>query len=144
MGSPYQKPLLVMLGGVPFALLARLWWLSERYDDEFQRLLWATTLSWIPVLNLYVGIYDSILIVQSALITAWVVCRRSQTLTPLTNSGLAYVLLAIYVSPWFSQNLAKATGIPLYTLVLIGLGTLQLRYLYGFEMERQDYPPAAQ
>ena len=133
-GSRLQVPLLASIGIVPFLILGRFWWRSARFDIEFQRILWATTLTWIPVLNFYVGIYDSILVVQSVLITATAVCLREKHLTPLTRSGFAYLILLIYGAPWFSQNLAAMTGIPTYTVLLMVLGTIQFKQLY--EMAR--------
>ena len=124
-----RTPLLLLLLLLPFAVLATVWWKSSQQNDRFRQLLWAATLTWTPVLNLYFGIYDSILIVQSILITAAVVCLRSTNATPLTHSGLAYLFLAISIAPWFSQNLAAVTGVPIYTFLLVVLGIFQLRQL---------------
>jgi hypothetical protein len=124
--SPYQYILLGLTTVVPFVWLARLWWRYWQLGDEERELVWAATLAAVPVLNLYVGIYDSILVVQSALITAIVVVRNSQDERALTSSGLAYILLGIYLTPWFSQSLSAATGLSLYTSFLIGLGAYQL------------------
>jgi hypothetical protein len=84
-------------------------------------------LAWLPVLNLYVGFYDSIFVVQSVLIAADVLLRERRTEHPLTDSGLAYAALAIAGTAWFSKYLARASGLPLYTLTLIALGILELR-----------------
>jgi hypothetical protein len=130
-GSPLQRPLFAAIGFIPLMLLVRAWWISRRYDDDSMRMLWATTLSWTPILNLYVGIYDSILIVQSVLITSAVICRGSKTPTPLIGTGFAYLLLLIYIVPWFSQYLAASTGISIYPYLLMGLGTYQIGRLFG-------------
>lgn len=128
--SPLRLPLLAILSAGPFACLAWGWWLSPQRGETFNRLLWAATLMWIPLLNLYVGIYDSILIVQSICITAAVLKSQSPQGTPLTSSGFAYLLMLIYVAPWFSQNLAALTGIPVYSLLLVALGSFQLRDVF--------------
>lgn len=153
-GSRWQLPLFVLVSFVPCLLLARLWWQSGRFDEESQRLLWAATITWTPVLNLYFGIYDSILVIQSVLITAAVILRSTKDLTPLMDStvdeldhevvkqvprdygavapskrpvaAFRYIVVLIYVAPWFSQHLAAMSGIPVYTLLLMALGVYQL------------------
>ena len=138
-GSPFQLPLLAIVGVLPFVFLARFWWKWDRLDEDQRTTLWAATITWTPVLNLYFGIYDSILIVQSVLMTVASLCLRSKSETPLTNSGVAYLLLLIYLVPWFSQILARMTGVPLYTLLLMGLGSYQFgRLLVARQKMRQE------
>ncbi len=112
---------------VPFLLLARTWWRWESLKSNRRQWLWATTLAWLPILNLYVGIYDSILVVQSVLLATDVSLRERRSATPLTDSGLAYWALAVAASSWFSQPLARVSGVQVYTLALVGLGLLELR-----------------
>ncbi len=125
-GSSLQLPLLAASGLIAGLLLIREWWGGDRLDSDAGRMLWAATVTWTPVLNLYVGIYDSILIVQSILITATLLNVRAESSAALTRSGFAYLVSLIFVAPWFSQNLAARTGVPLYTLLLVSLGVYQL------------------
>lgn len=125
-GSPMSAVLLVALAAVPLGFLLRAWWRWADLDDPRRRLVWAATLTWTPVLNLYVGVYDSVIVVQSAVITAGILVRRAAGPAPLTSSGFAYLLLLVGVSAWFSQSLAKLTGVQVYTLALAGLGVYQL------------------
>ena len=129
--SEWHKPLLVMSGLLPFGFLSQSWWRWDRLDRDQQCMLWAATLTWTPLLNLYFGIYDSVLVVQSALITAAILIRKPVSKAPLTESGLAWLLALIYAAPWFSQSLARVTGIPVYSLLLMGLGTYQCGRLIG-------------
>jgi hypothetical protein len=125
--SSFQSAAFVVLSLVPFACLARSWWRWPSLDGTQRQWLWGTMLAWLPVLNLYVGFYDSIFVVQSVLIAADVLLRERRTEHPLTDSGLAYAALAIAGTAWFSKYLARASGLPLYTLTLIALGILELR-----------------
>ena len=61
------------------------------------------------------------------MLTADVLSRERGSESPLTSSGLAYWTLAIAGSAWFSQSLARVSGLQVYTLALIGLGTFLLR-----------------
>lgn len=112
---------------IPFGTLAKSWWRWPSLSADHRQWLWAATLAWLPILNLYVGIYDSIFVVQSMLLASDALLRERRFETPLTSSGLAYGALAIAASAWFSQSLARVSGVQVYTLALIGLGIFLLR-----------------
>lgn len=114
----------------PFALLARTWWRWDSLEANRRQWLWGATLVWLPIINLYVGIYDSIFVVQSVLLAADVLLRDRRSATSLTDSGLAYWALSISLTAWFSQPLARISGLQVYTLALIGLGLLELRFVH--------------
>ena len=126
--SPFQLPLLALIGLVPFFALARAWWKSSQSDDNAQDGLWSTTLIWVPVLNLYFGIYDSIIVVQAALISLGEMARAARDSQPWIRSGMAYLLALIYLAPWFSQRLALAIGVSVYTLLLMVWGARKLTH----------------
>lgn len=113
---------IVVLAAVPFIVLK--WWRLK--DERQRRLLWALTLTWTPVLTLYMGIYDStILVLPALLLTAEFYSSgyRSDTL-PFAYRCL---LLALYLAPWFTQNIAMMTGVQIYTLAVAAFGIYQLR-----------------
>lgn len=122
-----QSAAFVGLSLLPFAYLVGKWWRWPSMEATQRQWLWAATLAWLPILNLYVGIYDSIFVVQSLLIAADVLLRERRSESPLTDSGVAYCGLAIAATAWFSQNLARISGVQVYTLALIALGVLTLR-----------------
>lgn len=93
------------------------WWRGEG-----EPLVWAGTITATLVLNLYVGIYDATLAVLGALLTVDALMRRG----PI-SPGFRLLLLLLYVVPWFSQPLARVTGLQLYTLVLAGCAVYELR-----------------
>ena len=107
------------------AFLVVKWW---RLREESQRrLLWAVTITWTPVLNLYMGIYDStILVIAGLLLTAEFYSRgyRSDSL-PYAYKCL---LILLYLSPWFTQNIALMVGVQIYTLAVAAFGVYQLRF----------------
>ena len=108
---------------IPF--LVSKWW-RLRKDSQW-RLLWALTITWTPVLNMYMGIYDStILVLGGLLLTAEFYRRgyRSDSL-PFAYKGL---LLLLYLSPWFTQNIALLIGVQIYTIAIAAFGVYQLRF----------------
>ena len=122
-----QRATFVGLSLLPLAYLVGKWWRWPSMEATQRQWLWAATLAWLPILNLYVGIYDSIFVVQSLLIAADVLLRERRSESPLTDSGVAYCGLAIAATAWFSQSLARISGVQLYTLAVIALGVLTLR-----------------
>ena len=125
--SPITTVIFVALSLIPFVWLARCWWRWPRLEADQRQWLWAATLAWLPVLNLYVGIYDSIFVAQSVLLAAGLLLHDRRSKAPLTTSGLAYWALAICGSAWFSQTLARISGVQVYTLAMIGFGVFLLR-----------------
>ena len=107
---------------IPF--LVSKWW---RLREESQRrLLWALTITWTPVLNIYMGIYDStILVLAGLLLTAQF---YSSTNGP-DSLPFAYrcFLLLLYLAPMFTQSIALLTGVQIYTLAVAAFGVYQLK-----------------
>ena len=122
----------VVLLLIPFLVSG--WW---RLKGESQRrLLWALTLSWTPVLNLYMGIYDSTILVLAGLLLT-TEYYRSQSGPSSLPFAFKLVILLVYLTPWFTQNIALMTGVQIYTLVVAAFGVYQLR------AHRQQYSTAS-
>lgn len=117
----------VAVGGAALAALVRMWWVSTRLDREFQPLMWAATLTWTLVLNIYVPVYDTILVVLAVLLMAESVRRIDDRPLKLWFHWNWALLLAC---SWFAVTLAAHTGVQVLTLLLISLGLLQLRLLW--------------
>ena len=122
-GHVYGRWIMVLLSaGALLPLLFGTWWKTDRTKEKDRKLVWACALAWTLVLNIYLGIYDTILIVLSVLLTTDVLCRKGLN----ENSGLTpaytYLLLLLYLVPWITQPVARLTGIQLYTLVLALFG----------------------
>jgi hypothetical protein len=129
--SPVNQVLLLLIVAGPLAFLAAAWWRSVRYGEDQRRVVWAATITWTLLANLYVGVYDSVLVVLSVLLTAEVLYQRGQE---GNRWGRAFpvLLLLLYLAPWFSQHLALAAGVQVYSLVLLALGVYQLILIRAF------------
>lgn len=114
-----SRVLLLALAGPPLGLLAAAWWRLDRGCDAYRNLVWASTLSWTLVANLYVGVYDTLLVVPAALLGAGTLLRDQGGARPVLPPGFQVLLFLLYVSPWVSQHLANWAGFQLYTLVLL-------------------------
>jgi hypothetical protein len=97
-----------------FLLLFRFWWFSAAGDKDGQQLMWAGLLTATLIVNLYVGIYDAILAAPAILLGIAVSIRRQGTLSP----GFRALLLCLYLVPWVTQPIARATGVQIFTIAL--------------------------
>ena len=112
---------LVVLSVVPF--LVYKWWRLK--EDRQRRLLWALTITWTPVLTLYMGIYDSTILVLAALLLTAEFYSSGYRADSIPFSFRCF-LLALYLAPWFTQNIAMATGVQIFTLAIAAFGIYQL------------------
>jgi len=127
-GRYYMRWMMILLTAVVVAPLLIRSWLKvgpEKRGDK--DLVWAFTITWTLVLNVHMGIYDTALIVISVLLTANILYRRGNKGHPALPPAFKYLLVLLYIVPWFTQPLARLTSVQLYTVVLLLLGAYQLR-----------------
>ncbi|MFT3882064.1 MAG: glycosyltransferase family 87 protein [Gemmatales bacterium] len=97
-------------------MLVPRWWVWKKACENHEA-IWACTLFLVPLINVYVGVYDSILVVQVAIIVTEVMMRRTNG--QLLATRWPYFMLMLAMVPWFSQPVAKSVGVQLYSLVLL-------------------------
>src|SRR5262249_48834212 len=103
-------------------LLFSAWRNADRKNEADQWLIWAATVAWTPVLNLYFGIYDATLVVFSALLTTGALYYLASQARPKLTPGYRLTLLLLYLTPWITQPIARITGFQIYTVVLAAFG----------------------
>lgn len=114
---------------MPFLIHA--WWTLDNKDEEHRDLIWASTIGWTLVLNLHLGIYDSIIVVASMLLTAGVLYRRNESGVTAMPVTFRWLLVLLYVTPMFTQKIAQLIGFQPYTLILAAAATYPLYLLRG-------------
>lgn len=120
----------VLVGAISVTIaiaLVRTWMRSRAAQRPEQLLLWAATLTWTLVLNIYTPFYDSILVVAAAILAVAAVRARAWN----GWHRLAPALLCVYLTPWIAEIAARTLRFQLYTVVLAAFGTLLL-----FEAQR--------
>lgn len=121
---------------IPFIGLAFLWyvWKSFRHITvkHQEQLLWAICITFTLVINIYMGIYDSIFIVLACLLTL----NSLYASLPLSLQSipipLKTIFILLYLTPWISQYLAQQIGVQIFTLVLLALGFYQFHLVHAF------------
>ncbi len=107
--------------------LAVLLWRSARSSEPVQLLAWAAILTWTLILNVYVPIYDSILVVPALSLTlAALHALRRQ----LAADGTALLAILILAFSWVSESIAQHHRFQILTFLFVILGCLQLALLY--------------
>jgi hypothetical protein len=102
-----------------FAILAWTWWRSRRQQlHEVQRCLWAATLTWTLMINIYVAVYDAILLVPAAALVARSLVGRGKQ----EQSELQVWLMVLWLASWFTQPCANYLKVQILTVVLAGFG----------------------
>jgi hypothetical protein len=114
--------LVLLFVGIMVPLMLRVWTKADSERETDRSLVWALTIAWTPVLNVYLGIYDTILIVPSVLIAADVLYRKAADGQAALPPTFNYLLVLLYLVPWVTQPVARLTGVQLYTLVLAAFG----------------------
>ncbi len=118
--------ILVLAVAAAALFLFRAWWQSPRRGKPFNALVWAATITWTLLLNVYVPMYDSILIVLALIVTAAALRQ-----IPPSRMNRAFPLLWIFIlaASWFSGWLDGRTSVQLLTLLFAALGVLQFSAL---------------
>jgi len=106
--------------------LVRVWWKSAGAGKPVGTLVWATTVTWTLLLNVYSPIYESIFVVLGIVVTAAFLKnlpqgRLQRWFTPLW--------LLIFACSWITKDLAQDWGFQILTVSLAALGMLQLAVL---------------
>jgi hypothetical protein len=121
-------------------MLLTTWWKSRGSGKPVSTLVWAATLTWMLVVNIYVPMYDTVLIVLSLILTAGV-------LKDLRNGSLdrwfALLAVTLYASYWVTERIADAVGVQVVTIVLCAIGTFQLVVLNRIgRLQQQTHLPS--
>ncbi|MDP9115255.1 MAG: DUF2029 domain-containing protein [Acidobacteriota bacterium] len=121
--SSFERAIATIATSAAFLVLAWNWWRSRKQGHEVQRYLWAATLTWTLMINIYVAVYDTILLVPAAAITA---CSLAQA-DERQQAGFQVWLLVLWLVPWLTQSWADYMRLQLLTIVLAGFGYWALK-----------------
>ena len=120
--SPAAYAVLAAIATLAGAALVLVWHRSRNANRTERLLVWAATLTWSLVLNIYVPFYDTLLVVAAAVLAIAAVRARGWR----GWNRLAPALLCVYVTPWIAEGVARTFRVQIYTLALGWFGTLLL------------------
>jgi hypothetical protein len=125
--SGVEMALLICVIGVSAAILAAVLWKSAACGRPAQWLAWAATLTWTLLLNVYVPIYDSVLV---AIAVALMLGALRDLGWTRAASWITFLAIIIFAISWETESFAEAHGVQLLTVSLAILGAVQLLFLY--------------
>jgi Glycosyltransferase family 87 len=114
--------LLVIIVCAMAAALVATWLRTRRADRPARLLAWAATIAWTPVLNIYVPLYDTVIVAAAALIAVAAVEARGWR----GWHRLGPALLLVYATAWIGELAARAIRVQIFTLALGAFGCLLL------------------
>ena len=133
------KVLVVAIAAVVLFFLFFSWRKVDRWGQPGRRLIWASTVTWTMVINVYMGIYDLVLVVLSILWTADVFYRPQNRVEENLPTFKVLVFLVIGLA-WVTQKpVASLTGFQIITPALFALAAFQLRLAWK---AKEDTPVA--
>ncbi len=122
-----------------FSILAWTWWKNRHRSQEVQRYLWAATITWTLMINIYVPVYDTILLVPAiALVSRSLAIRSEQK-----RATLQVWLIVLWLAPWFTQSWADYLRFQVLTVILAVFGywtltLLRTRSTAAISVPRED------
>jgi hypothetical protein len=115
--------------------LVRVWWKSNGVEKPATTLAWAGTLTWTLLLNIYVPIYDSILVIPSIVATMGLLKDAPDQ---IFRRMVILLALAIFAASWVTEAVAQAAGLQILTVLFAALGILQLGIFQRFSRSGND------
>jgi|SRR5579859_1514886 len=129
---------LICLGATIGTWLVMLLYKSAAGEKPEQYLAWAVTLTWTLLLNVYVPIYDSVLVTIAVLLTLGALRDTPWS----TASGWTIALsILILLSSRVTESIAQRHGIQLLSILIafLGFGQLYLLHLLVRKNRRNNY-----
>jgi hypothetical protein len=108
-------------------VLGVLLWKSAKCGRPVQSLAWATTITWTLLLNVYVPMYDSVLVVLAAVLAIGAVKEIGWGAAIDWVASLSILIFAI---SWVSYDVAREHRIQLLSLAIAVLGLAELYILH--------------
>lgn len=125
-----SKHEMAILGVVTISIgtmLVVLLWMSSRGSRPVQSLAWAVTITWTLLLNLYVPMYDSVLVIVAIVLTLGAV--KELKWSAAVNWVVSLSMLIFAVS-WVSYEIARDHRVQLLSIAFAVFGLAQLYILY--------------
>jgi len=122
------------------AWLATMAWRSCAGCKTEQMLLWAVVLTWTLLLNVYVPIYDTILLVPGIALTL----GASGDLPHSRAPWFVALALLVLLTSIFTEGFAMRYGVQLMSASLLALGVLQAATLQRVIRQRTSLRPSEQ
>jgi len=113
--------ILIGAAGTIAAWLAYLLWKSKGLGIAQEQLAWAATLTWTLLINVYVPMYDCLLVVIALILTLSALEKLGWN-----RNWMVLLSVVIFACSWITEAFARHHGIQVMSLLLLILGLAQL------------------
>jgi hypothetical protein len=118
-GNSFARVIAAIAISTAFVILAWTRWRSRHQQShEVQRDVWAATLTWTLMINIYVAVYDAVLLIPAAALAARSVAGRGKR----EQAELQLWLTLLWLASWLTQPSANYLRLQILTVVLAGFG----------------------
>jgi hypothetical protein len=125
--STREMAILAVVSILIGAALAVLLWKSARGSGPVQSLAWAVTITWTLLLNIYVPMYDSVLVVVAMVLTIGAVKELEWG---AAVNWVVWLSVLTFVVSWESYDFARDHRVQLLSIAFAVFGLAQLYILY--------------
>jgi hypothetical protein len=115
--------------------LAFVLWKSAPGGRSAQSLAWASTVTWTLLLNVYVPLYDSVLVAIAVVLTLG---AAKDLQWRAATRWITFLSALIFATSWVTYDIAKRHGVQLISISLAALGFAQLYMLYRVNRKRSQ------
>jgi hypothetical protein len=119
--------ILIAITALVTATAAVLLWKSAEGSKAVQSLAWGATITWTLLLNVYVPMYDSVLVVIAAMLTLGAVKELKWDAAVKWSIAVSVMVFAV---SWVTYDFAQAHCVQLLSIAFAILGITQLYFLY--------------
>jgi hypothetical protein len=113
--------ILIGAAAIIAAWLAYLLWKSKELGIAQEQLAWAATLTWTLLINVYVPMYDCVLVVIALILSLSALEKLEWS-----RNWMVLLSLLIFACSWITEALARRHGIQIMSILLVILGLAQL------------------
>ncbi|MGA2218340.1 MAG: glycosyltransferase family 87 protein [Terracidiphilus sp.] len=121
-------------------VLGVLLWKSAKGGWPVQSLAWATTITWTLLLNVYVPMYDSVLVALAAVLAFGAVKENGWS---AAINWVASISVSIFAVSWVSYDIARDRHIQLLSLAIAFFGLVELYILHRMIGRGKQLEPAS-
>jgi hypothetical protein len=109
------RAIATVMGAIALLYLAWMWWRSRSGPMDARLYLWSATIAWALIINVYVPVYDTIILVPALALAAHLTAKQDRRMYQLW-------MLLFYVIPWLTQSFAEFLHVQLFTILLAAFG----------------------
>lgn len=125
--SPIGNMIAAIVAAFIVIALAILWWRSACAARPAQMLAWATALTWTLLINVYVPIYDAVLVAVAVMLTIGAAALMEER--EAIMGWIVLLAISVEAASCFTSEIAAQYRVQILSIAIAVLGLAQMRLL---------------